>query len=204
MFHDNSICTRYVNALRTKSTVYKEKRAELSELRAESGVLARTCEVSTEPFENASRVIIGNNNRLKRLLGWLLFHSGSKISGDEHPAKLGGSWEGERSVWLSWYHWEPGEGRWAEGDAEINLFFYCIGPRWKSWKLFLLLGQVGQSMTIKLNNNLLIIMNIILKAGLDERKGATLEEMSGLVHQLTLRIGERKARLAPIIKVLIF
>ena len=36
---------RYVNALRTKSTVYKEKRAELSELRAESGVLARTCEV---------------------------------------------------------------------------------------------------------------------------------------------------------------
>ena len=40
------------------------------------------------------------------------------------------------------------------------------------------------------------------KAGLDERKGATLEEMSGLVHQLTLRIGERKARLAPIIKEL--
>ena len=74
----------------------------------------------------------------------------------------------------------------------------------KVGKLFLLLGQVGQSMTIKLNNNLLIIMNIILKAGLDERKGATLEEMSGLVHQLTLRIGERKARLAPIIKVLIF
>ena len=34
-----------MNALRTKSTVYKEKRAELSELRAESGVLARTCEV---------------------------------------------------------------------------------------------------------------------------------------------------------------
>ena len=149
------------------------------------------------------RVIVGNN-RLKRFLSWLLFHSGSKISRDEHPAKLGGSWEGERRVWVSWYHWEPGEGRWAEGDAEINLFFYCIGPRWKSWKLFLLLGQVGQSMTIKLNNNLLIIMNIILKAGLDERKGATLEEMSGLVHQLTLRIGERKARLAPIIKVLIF
>ena len=59
-------------------------------------------------------------------------------------------------------------------------------------------------MTIKLDNNLSIIMKIILKAGLDERKGATLEEMSGLVHQLTLRIGERKARLAPIIKVLIF
>ena len=64
---DNSIHTRYVNALRTKSTVYKEKRAELSELRAESGVLARTCEVSTETFENASRVIVANS-RLKRFL----------------------------------------------------------------------------------------------------------------------------------------
>ena len=32
--------------------MYKEKRAELSELRAESGVLARTCEVFPEPFEN--------------------------------------------------------------------------------------------------------------------------------------------------------
>jgi hypothetical protein len=39
------------------------------------------------------------------------------------------------------------------------------------------------------------------KASLDERKGATLEEMSGLVHQLTMKISERKARLAPIIKV---
>ena len=69
MFHDNSICIiRYVNALRTKSTVYKEKRAELSELRAESGVLARTCEVSNQPFENASQVIVANN-RFKHLLG---------------------------------------------------------------------------------------------------------------------------------------
>ena len=50
-----------MNALRTKSTVYKEKRAELSELRAESGVLARTCEVSPESFENASRVLVANN-----------------------------------------------------------------------------------------------------------------------------------------------
>jgi hypothetical protein len=39
------------------------------------------------------------------------------------------------------------------------------------------------------------------KASLDERKGATLDEMSGLVHQLTMKISERKARLAPIIKV---
>ena len=40
------------------------------------------------------------------------------------------------------------------------------------------------------------------KANLDEQKGATLEDMSGLVHQLTLKIAERKSRLAPIIKEL--
>ena len=34
------------------------------------------------------------------------------------------------------------------------------------------------------------------------QKGRTLEEMSSLVHQLTLKIGDRKARLAPIIKEL--
>ena len=33
-------------------------------------------------------------------------------------------------------------------------------------------------------------------------KGRTLEDMSGLVGQLTMKIGERKARLAPIIKEL--
>ena len=41
-----------------------------------------------------------------------------------------------------------------------------------------------------------------MKANLDERKGQTLQDMSGLVHQLTLKICERKARLAPIIKEL--
>ncbi len=40
------------------------------------------------------------------------------------------------------------------------------------------------------------------KADLDEQKGKTLEDMSGLVGQLTMKIGERKARLAPIIKEL--
>ena len=34
------------------------------------------------------------------------------------------------------------------------------------------------------------------------QKGRTLEEMSSLVHQLTLKIGDRKSRLAPIIKEL--
>ncbi|KAJ7347153.1 Intraflagellar transport protein 81 [Desmophyllum pertusum] len=36
---------RYVNKLRGKSTVYKKKRQELAELRAEYGVLARTEEI---------------------------------------------------------------------------------------------------------------------------------------------------------------
>jgi intraflagellar transport protein 81 len=40
------------------------------------------------------------------------------------------------------------------------------------------------------------------KADLDEQKGKTLEDMSGMVGQLTMKIGERKARLAPIIKEL--
>ncbi len=40
------------------------------------------------------------------------------------------------------------------------------------------------------------------KAEVDQRKGQTLEEMSGLVTQLTMKISERKARLAPIIKEL--
>ena len=36
---------RYVNKLRSKSTTYKKKRQELSELRAEAGVLSRTEEI---------------------------------------------------------------------------------------------------------------------------------------------------------------
>jgi len=36
---------RYVNLLRDKSTLYKQKRAELSDLKAEYGVLERTLEV---------------------------------------------------------------------------------------------------------------------------------------------------------------
>jgi len=113
---------RYVNALRTKSTVYKEKRAELSELRAESGVLARTCEV-----------LRSREASLQQSLAAL-----------------------EKDRGVSGFR-----------DTTENL------------------ERVAEQ-----------------KAGLDERKGATLEEMSGLVHQLTLRIGERKARLAPIIKEL--
>ena len=39
-------------------------------------------------------------------------------------------------------------------------------------------------------------------SGLDAEKGQTLDEMSGMVSQLTMKIGERKSRLAPIIKEL--
>ncbi len=41
-----------------------------------------------------------------------------------------------------------------------------------------------------------------MATGLDEEKGKTLEDMSGLVSQLTMKISERKTRLAPIIKEL--
>lgn len=39
-----------------------------------------------------------------------------------------------------------------------------------------------------------------MKAEIDERKGQTLEDMSGMVMELNHKIAERKARLAPIIK----
>ena len=36
---------RYINNLRTKSSIYKMKRAELNDLRAEFGILSRTHEI---------------------------------------------------------------------------------------------------------------------------------------------------------------
>ncbi|XP_005106145.1 intraflagellar transport protein 81 homolog [Aplysia californica] len=46
---------RYVNKLRSKSTVYKKKRAELAELRAESGVLSRSDEILKQRNEHINR-----------------------------------------------------------------------------------------------------------------------------------------------------
>ena len=43
---------------------------------------------------------------------------------------------------------------------------------------------------------------VYLFPDLNMQKGRTLEDMSSMVHQLTLKIGDRKARLAPIIKEL--
>ncbi|XP_035693402.1 intraflagellar transport protein 81 homolog isoform X1 [Branchiostoma floridae] len=50
---------RYVNKLRGKSTVYKKKRQELAELRAEYGVLSRTEEILRQRDENAQRALEG-------------------------------------------------------------------------------------------------------------------------------------------------
>ena len=113
---------KYVNALRTKSNDYKEKRQQLSELKSEYGVLARTLEV-----------ISSRNDNLNESLSAM----------------------------------EASKGITGFRDTQGNLE--------------------------KVAN---------LKANLDEQKGSTLEDMSGLVHQLTVNVAERKSRLAPIIKEL--
>ena len=113
---------KYVNALRTKSNDYKEKRQQLSELKSEYGVLARTLEV-----------ISSRNDNLNESLSAM----------------------------------EASKGITGFRDTQGNLE--------------------------KVANQ---------KANLDEQKGSTLEDMSGLVHQLTVKIAERKSRLAPIIKEL--
>ena len=113
---------RYVTGLRNKSNEYKEKKQDLSELKSEYGVLARTLEV---------------------------LHSR------------------EESLQQSLAALEASKGVVGFRNTQDNL---------------------EKAATIKAN--------------LDEQKGATLEDMSGLVHQLTLKIAERKSRLAPIIKEL--
>ena len=113
---------KYVTGLRSKSNEYKEKKQELSELKSEYGVLARTLEV------------------LKAR---------------------------EESLQQSLSAMEASKGVAGFRSTQENL---------------------EKAATVK--------------ASLDEQKGATLEDMSGLVHQLTLKISERKSRLAPIIKEL--
>ncbi|XP_068230834.1 intraflagellar transport protein 81 homolog [Palaemon carinicauda] len=113
---------RYVNKLRGKSSVYKMKRAELSELRAEFGVLSRTEEI------------------LK--------------SKDAHMLEQLNVMESEMGV---------------SGFRETKESMEKVSS---------------------------------MKAEVDERKGQTLEEMSGMVMELNHKIAERKARLAPIIKEL--
>jgi intraflagellar transport protein 81 len=46
---------RYVNKLRGKSTIYKKKRQELAELRAEHGVLSRTEEILRQRDEGLQK-----------------------------------------------------------------------------------------------------------------------------------------------------
>ena len=113
---------RYVNSLRGKSTTYKKKRSELSDLSAEHGVLSRTVEI-----------LRGRGQAIFQMLA---------------------NMESEKGV--SGFR-----------DTQDNL------------------ERVAAT-----------------KADLDSQKGKTLEDMSGLVNQLTMKISERKARLAPIIKEL--
>lgn len=49
---------RYVNKLRSKSTIYKKKRQELAELKAEFGVLARTEEILQQRHENIDQQLV--------------------------------------------------------------------------------------------------------------------------------------------------
>ncbi len=48
---------RYVNQLRGKSNVYKARRAEMAEAKAESGVLARTAEVLQARAEQVAQSV---------------------------------------------------------------------------------------------------------------------------------------------------
>ena len=112
----------YINSLRGKSNAYKKKKGELSEHRAEYGVLSRTLEL-----------LQAKNERLTQSLSHL---------------------ESERGIT-------------GFRDTQTNL------------------ATVDAT-----------------ASGLDAEKGQTLDEMSGMVSQLTMKIGERKSRLAPIIKVL--
>ena len=113
---------RYVSGLRTKSTVYKNKRAELNDLRAEYGVLSRTVDI-----------LKSKESQMKQSLASMEAEKGVSGFKDTQDAM-------------------------AALDATT--------------------------------------------AGVDEAKGKTLEQMSDLVSTLTVKIGERKARLAPIIKEL--
>ena len=49
---------RYVNKLRSKSTIYKKKRQEIAELRAELGVLTRTEEILRHRDENINQQLV--------------------------------------------------------------------------------------------------------------------------------------------------
>ncbi|KAK3884798.1 hypothetical protein Pcinc_010945 [Petrolisthes cinctipes] len=113
---------RYVNKLRGKSSVYKMKRAEISELRAEYGILSRTQEI----LQAKDAQILEQLNAMEAQMG-------------------------------------------VTGFRE------------------------AQETMEKVSS---------MKAVIDERKGQTLDDMSGMVMELNHKIAERKARLAPIIKEL--
>ncbi|CAN7996396.1 unnamed protein product [Ixodes hexagonus] len=80
---------KYVGALRGKSTTYKEKRQELAELRAETGVLARTAEILQQKQRDLTRELEALEDQ-KGVRGYHTLHgalesvSGQKASLDDH------------------------------------------------------------------------------------------------------------------------
>ncbi|XP_077512396.1 intraflagellar transport protein 81 homolog [Amblyomma americanum] len=79
---------KYVNALRGKSSQYKQQRQELAELRAETGVLARTQEILTQKERELTQSLEALEERhgvrgYHRLQGTLESLSGSKAAIDE-------------------------------------------------------------------------------------------------------------------------
>jgi len=63
----------YVNKLRTKSTIYKKKRQEIAELRAETGVLSRTLEIIRLKDEQIDNKLVCNIPYICRVKTYLLF-----------------------------------------------------------------------------------------------------------------------------------
>ncbi|THD24680.1 Intraflagellar transport protein 81 [Fasciola hepatica] len=113
---------RYVAKLRSKNTVYKQKRAQLSELRAERGILIRTVE---------------------------------RLKAEEAETKKG----------------------LASSEAAQGISGY--------WETQSNLEKVSEQMS-----------------ALNQQKGATLDEMSKIVQQLTARINAKRTQLAPVLREL--
>ncbi|CAL8097387.1 unnamed protein product [Calicophoron daubneyi] len=113
---------RYVAKLRSKNTVYKQKRSQISELRAERSILTRTVERLKQEEAEAKR----------------------SLAATEAAQGISGYWETQST-----------------------------------------LEKVSEQMS-----------------ALNQQKGATLDEMSKIIQQLTARINAKRTQLAPILREL--
>ena len=64
---------RYVNKLRGKSTIFKKRRQEMAELRAEAGVLSRTEEILKNRQEHVNKQLVRTHNSFNMLHNISLF-----------------------------------------------------------------------------------------------------------------------------------